>query len=101
MTRTWVVGLGFGLCLSAAMAAAGCSAEGDDDDTPRAGTGGGAGRGGSLRATLQQSVECQIAAAGLGVMASDCEGIEEFTSCLESMCGLADCESSCNEYATC
>ena len=101
MARVWVVGLVS--CL--AMVTFGCSAEGDDDDdSPRSGSGGGgggAGSGANVRDTLERRVDCAVEDSMLGINPSECDGRDDFTACLQSMCGLQACEGQCGEYAAC
>jgi hypothetical protein len=80
----------------------GCKAEGDGG-SPRAGSGGGAGSPGmiNVRETLERRVDCAVEDSMLGINPSSCNGRNEFTACLQSMCGLQNCEGTCGEYAAC
>jgi hypothetical protein len=77
----------------------GCGDDGDGD-TPRAGTGSPkAGNGGSTKLTPDMAI------AGACTMREDltmCTGIDKFTTCTLTTCGLQPClDNACKDYLMC
>jgi hypothetical protein len=108
--RAWTLVLAVGLTL----ATQGCGDddsgdEGDgDENAGRGGNSGGpssnAGRGGSSGGSagggIDPITDCMVDEM-MGGGTTDCDGIEEYTACVQDMCNADDCMDECADYLEC
>ena len=104
------------LAVGCALAIGGCGDDDDggDDNQSSAGRGGGgagrsSGAGSGNAGSGSGDISAEDALAGacemmetMGMSATDCEGIDEYTECFLDMCGGQNClETACQDYVDC